>query len=44
MITKINITKATIFIIATIITKMAVSHKKEGVIFVTKKVVALISI
>lgn len=42
---KINIIRATILTIAiTIITIMAVNHGEENVIFVTKKIVTLISI
>ena len=40
----INTTRPTIFRIATITIIMAVSHRKKSVIFVAKKVVALISI
>lgn len=40
----INIKKGTLFIITIIITIIAISHKEKSVIFVIKKVVALISI
>ena len=44
MIAVINKTRGTIFTIATITTTIAISHGKESVMFVAKKVAALISI
>lgn len=44
MIIEINITKTTIFTIIITITTIAVSHREESVIFVAKKIVALINI
>lgn len=41
---EINITKVVIFIIITIITKMAVSYEEESVIFMAKKLITLASI
>ena len=43
MIIVINITRATILTITTIITTIAISYRKESVMFVAKKVVALIN-
>lgn len=44
MIAVINRTKVTILIIVTIIITIAVNYKKEGVMFVAKKIIALINI
>ncbi len=44
MIVEINTTRATILTIATTTTTMAVNHGEESVMFVAKKVIALISI
>lgn len=44
MIVKINIIKATILIIATIIIIIAVNYGKESVIFIAKTIVALTNI
>lgn len=44
MITEINIIRATILTIATIITTIVLSYREKSVIFGEKKVVALISI
>ena len=44
IIVETNTTKVIILQIAAITTTMTISHKKEGIIFVEKKVVTLISI
>ena len=44
IIVEINTTRATILMIATTITTMAVSHREKSVIFIEKNVVALINI
>lgn len=44
MTVEINITKVVIFIIITIITKIAVNYEEESVIFMAKKLVTLANI